>query len=327
MLDMDHRSSFNTARLGYVIIESERLDRWLTFGKDAIGLQAEYLSEDALSFRIDRHTRRFLIRKGSSEDFTALGFQIQDRNSLNRILEILKKKNVEVRKGSGVEAELRGVDSFWEFSGPKGLKIEMFTDPILTDIPLDMLSGGFVTDQFGMGHVAMVSKHPEKLIGFWQEVFGARVSDFIEQKMSGVTLDITFLRMNPRHHSIAVAATRGLRLDPIPTRIQHLNIEAKNLEDMTGAYLRCRNLGFEIARGIGQHPNDLELSFYVITPSGFELEVGWNPISVNELNWKENQYKGISDWGHRPEIPMLLPKLKEFRQGFSSLFRSEYIPF
>ncbi|PJZ25674.1 extradiol ring-cleavage dioxygenase [Leptospira hartskeerlii] len=327
MFEVGSENLFNSVKLGYVIVESDHLERWLTFGKDAIGLHAEYLSEDMLSFRIDRHIRRFLIKKGNAEDFTSLGFQVKDENSLKSILEILKERRIEVRRGSGIDANLRGVESFWEFLGPKGLRIEIFINPILTETPLNMLSKGFVTEQFGMGHFAMVSKQPEKLIEFWKEIFGARISDYIEQKMSGVTLDITFLRMNPRHHSIAIAATRGLRLDPLSTRIQHLNIEMRNLEDMTNAYQRCKELGFEIAHGIGQHPNDLELSFYVITPSGFEFEVGWNPISVSEIDWKQNKYKQISAWGHEPEISTALSRFNEFRRGFFSLFRSEYIPF
>ncbi|MGJ4788112.1 extradiol ring-cleavage dioxygenase [Leptospira koniambonensis] len=327
MFETEPANLFNSAQLGYVIIESNHLEKWLTFGKEAIGLHAEYLSEDTLSFRMDWHTRRFLIKKGDAEDFTTLGFQVNDENSLKNILEILKKRKIEVRKGSGIESSLRGVESYWEFFGPKGLKIEIFANPILTETPLNMLSKGFVTEKFGMGHVAMVSKQPEKLIEFWKEIFGARISDYIEQKMSGVVLDITFLRINPRHHSIAIAATRGLRMDPLSTRIQHLNIEAKNLEDMTQAYRRCKELGFEIAHGIGQHPNDLELSFYVISPSGFEFEVGWNPIPVSEIQWKQNKYKQISAWGHEPEISTALSRLNEFRRGILSLFRSEYIPF
>ncbi|TGJ99531.1 extradiol ring-cleavage dioxygenase [Leptospira semungkisensis] len=319
--------SFNFAELGYVVIESNYLERWLVFGRDGIGLHAEYLSEDMLSFRIDQHARRFLIKKGTSEDLTSLGFRIKDENSLQNILGILKKRNISVKKGNGFDASLRGVDAFWEFSGPKGLKIEIFTQPILTETPLNMLSQGFVTEQFGMGHVAIVSKQPEKLIEFWQEIFGARISDRIEQRMSGVILDITFLRMNPRHHSLAIAATRGLRMDPLPTRIQHLNLEVKNLEDMTQAYHRCKELGFEIAHGIGQHPNDLELSFYVITPSGFEFEVGWNPIAVNENEWKQNKYNRISAWGHEPENATAFSRWNEFARGFLSLFRSEYSPF
>ncbi|EPG73261.1 putative 2,3-dihydroxybiphenyl 1,2-dioxygenase [Leptospira fainei serovar Hurstbridge str. BUT 6] len=327
MFNGDKNDLFNSVKLGYAVIESNKLEEWYSFGKEAIGLHAEFNNEDSLSFRLDNHKKRILIRKGEAEDFTCIGFQIKNEHSLNLILERLKKRKVTITPGGAAQAFLRGVNSFWQFKGPKGLNIELFIDPILTEAPLEMLSKGFVTEEFGMGHVAMVSKRPDDLVEFWKEIFGARISDYIEQKMSGLTLDITFLRLNPRHHSLAVAATRGLRMDPITARIQHLNIETKNLADMTGAYHRCKDLGFEIAHGIGQHPNDLELSFYVITPSGFEFEVGWNPLPVNEIEWKQSKYKQISTWGHRPEISTVLSRLGEFRKAFVSLFRSEYIPF
>jgi hypothetical protein len=52
---------------------------------------------------------------------------------------------------------------------------------------------------------------------------------------------------------------------------------------MVGAYQRVRELGFSMAWSIGQHTNDKELSFYCVTPSGFELEVGWNPIPPSSV--------------------------------------------
>ena len=63
-----------------------------------------------------------------------------------------------------------------------------------------------------------------------------------------------------------------------------------------------RGMGFAIANAIGQHPNDRELSFYVATPSGFEIELGWNPIVVSRRGGlAARDYQGISLWGHFPE--------------------------
>ncbi len=45
---------------------------------------------------------------------------------------------------------------------------------------------------------------------------------------------------------------------------------------------------------VGQHTNDKELSYYAMTPSGFEWEVGWNPIAVDEKTWEPTAYQGIS---------------------------------
>jgi hypothetical protein len=102
-----------------------------------------------------------------------------------------------------------------------------------------------------------------------------------------------------------------------------LNIQAATLDDMTTAYQRIKQLGFTMALGIGQHTNDKELSFYARTPSGFEWEVGWNPIVVDEATWEPTTHRGISIWGHTPEGQTVIDKLNQFRLGVSSLGRGE----
>ena len=67
-----------------------------------------------------------------------------------------------------------------------------------------------------------MSRERDRTIAFWQKLFDARISDRIEiSSGKRVALDVTFLRMNERHHSVAIAATRGPRIDMFPTRVQH----------------------------------------------------------------------------------------------------------
>ena len=106
--------------------------------------------------------------------------------------------------------------------------------------------------------------------GYYDTVFHARLSDYIDETISGVKLKIRFPRVNERHHSVAIAAVRGLPVNPIRTRVQHLNIQAAELDDMVDSYQRVTALGFHMVLAIGQHTNDRELSCYAITPSGFE---------------------------------------------------------
>jgi hypothetical protein len=157
--------------------------------------------------------------------------------------------------------------------------------------------GGFVTAQSGMGHVAIASKKPHQMRGDYNTVFDARLTDYIDETISRVKLKIRFLRVNGRHHSVAIAAVNRLPLNPI-ARIQHLNLQAADLDDMTSAYQRVKERGFDMALGVGQHTNDKELSFYAMTPSGFEWEVGWNHIVIDERTWEPTTYQGISVWGH-----------------------------
>ncbi len=108
------------------------------------------------------------------------------------------------------------------------------------------------------------------------------------------------LHVNERHHSVAIAAVNRLPINPIRTRIQHLNIQVAELDDMTASYQRVKQLGFNMALAVGQHTNDKELSYYAMTPSGFEWEVGWNPIVVDEKTWEPTHVSGHQHLGPHP---------------------------
>ena len=46
---------------------------------------------------------------------------------------------------------------------------------------------------------------------------------------------------------MAIAAVNRLPANPIRTRIQHLNIQVADLDDMTASYQRVKELGFHMA--------------------------------------------------------------------------------
>lgn len=314
-------SVFGGVRLGYLAVESRKLLDWHRFGADAIGLHVDELSRDALRFRIDDHECRFLIQRGPAEDLTAIGWQIADHETFDRVLARVVDRGVPVREGTAEEAALRGVERLWRFPGPKGITQEIFTAARTTSARLRMMSSGFVTGAAGMGHVAMTARDPRAIHRYFATVFDSRLSDYIDENIAGLTLKIRFLRVNERHHSIAVAGIRGVGLDPIRTSVQHVNIQVADLEDMLDAYQRVRDLGFRMAWTVGQHTNDRELSFYCISPSGFEFEVGWNPIVVTsalEQAWQVSTYKGISIWGHDDVGLRALDRLGELRQAVIS---------
>ncbi len=317
---------FGRVRMGYALVASRRLEQWQRFCGDAMGMHVRR-EAGALVCRLDDHARRLVVVEGVAEDIAALGYQLDDDATLQTVLRRLCEKSVAVQEGDAVGAALRGVERYWRVIGPKGLPIEVFTRPLLSEDPLDMLASGFCTGASGMGHVAITSRRPDAMQAFWQQIFDARLSDRIEDRVSGLAMDFTFMRLNERHHSVAVAATRGLKLDPIRTRIHHLNIQPAQLEDLSAAYVRCRKLGFRIANSVGQHPNDRELSFYVVTPSGFLMEYGWAPIAVDETTWEPGLHQGISVWGHTPREAALGDKLSELACALRSLTRTEYTPF
>ncbi len=317
-------SVFGSVHLGYIVIETQKFGDWRRFGRDAIGMHLDDASAETMRFRLDDNECRFLLQRGPAEDVTALGWQLDDHETFDTILARVRQHGVPVVEGTDEEVALRGVERLVRFPGPNGLTQEVFTRARTAATPLQLVArGGFVTGAAGMGHVAVTTTRPHGVRGYYNTVFDARLSDYIDETISGVKFKIRFLRMNERHHSVAIAAVNRMPLNPIRTRIQHLNIQVADLDDMTAAYQRVKELGFRMALGVGQHTNDKELSFYAVTPSGFEWEVGWNPIVVNENTWEPTTYRGISIWGHTREGQTIIEKFSQLKTGATSLLRDE----
>ena len=317
-------SVFGKAHLGYVVIETQKFSDWRRFGRDAIGMHLDDGPSDVMRFRLDDNECRFLLQHGPAEDVTALGWHLHDHEAFDTVLARVKGHGVPVTEGTDEEAALRGVERLVRFPGPNGLDQEVFTRARTGAAPLRMVTGGgFVTGAAGMGHVAITTRKPHQLRGYYDAVLDARLSDYIDETISGLKFKIRFLRVNERHHTVAIAAVNGVRLNPIRTRVQHLNIQVAELDDMVGASQRVKQLGFRMALGVGQHTNDKELSFYAMTPSGFEWEVGWNPIVVDEATWEPATHQGISIWGHTREGQTIVEKLAQFKTGAASLLHQE----
>ncbi|WP_293013278.1 VOC family protein [Mycolicibacterium sp.] len=313
-------SVFGNVSLGYLVVETERFADWRRFGRDAIGMHLDDLDSDALRFRLDEQQCRFLLRRGPAEDVTALGWQVDDHETFDEILGRVHRCGVPVTVGTDEDAALRGVERLVRIPGPNGIAQELYTRAHI-DGQLSVAGKGFVTGEFGLGHVAVTSTRPHQMRGYYNTLLDARLSDFIDETMSGVKVKIRFLRVNRRHHSVAIAAVNRLPINPIRTRVQHLNIQVAELDDLTDSYQRVRALGFGMALGVGQHTNDRELSYYAVTPSGFEWEVGWNPLVVDESTWKPTTHQGISIWGH--EMQSSVDKLGQFTTAVRSLLHRE----
>ncbi len=318
-------SVFGNVALGYVVIESNRFTDWRRFGEDAVGMHCDELDSDTIRFRLDDHQCRFLLRRGPAEDVTAIGWRLDDHRTLDEVIARVTAYGLPVVEGSSQEAALRGVQRLLRFPGPKGLAQEVFTTASTSPAPPRIRHRGFVTGAGGIGHVAITSTKPDALQAYFGMAFDARLTDFIDETISGMKMKIRFLRVNERHHSVAIANVRRLPIDPIRTRVQHLNVQVSELDDMVDSYQRVSTLGFDMALGIGQHTNDRELSFYARTPSGFEWEVGWNPVTVDEDTWEPTTYQGISIWGHTRTGQTVIEKLAQFKTAAASLTRREHV--
>jgi 3,4-dihydroxy-9,10-secoandrosta-1,3,5(10)-triene-9,17-dione 4,5-dioxygenase len=76
--------------------------------------------------------------------------------------------------------------------------------------------------------------------------------------------------------------------------------EVNDRNDVGRAFDRAWNAELAIASGLGRHDNDGMFSFYVVSPAGFQVEVGYGGRRIGP-GWTDNRrYDRISIWGHQP---------------------------
>jgi 2,3-dihydroxybiphenyl 1,2-dioxygenase len=156
----------------------------------------------------------------------------------------------------------------------------------------------FKTGRQGLGHIVLSCRDADLMQAFYCDLLGFRLSDIINTEIiPGRPLRLRFLRCNARHHSLALAPV------PIPKKIVHLMVEVCDLNDVGRAMYRCLDAQVHLSMTLGRHANDEMLSFYPLTPSGFDIEYGWGGLTVDDERWHVLTHETTSAWGHRFQRP------------------------
>jgi catechol 2,3-dioxygenase-like lactoylglutathione lyase family enzyme len=109
---------------------------------------------------------------------------------------------------------------------------------------------------------------------------------------------VRFYHCNARHHTLAVGYSPA---GHPPFRLNHIMFEVNKEEDVGAAFDRVRTAGIRVDAGLGRHDNDRMFSFYIGTPAGFRIEVGFGARQISQP-WSDNRrYERPSVWGHLPE--------------------------
>src|SRR5262249_10623579 len=146
-------SVYGAVQLGYVFVESPRIQDWKRLAADGIGMALSVDSPTLFAFRTDAHARRLIVNKSAQEDL-AIGWQVANESALQTILNRLKARKIDVQEIASEEAAVRGAKRIWRFIGPKRQQFELFTEPVLDATAPKLLTSGFVTGERGLGHVA-----------------------------------------------------------------------------------------------------------------------------------------------------------------------------
>ena len=276
-------------QLGYLGISVGDIDAWERFATLVLGLQADGREADgSLSLRMDEYQRRFTVYPGGNDDIAYAGWQVPDEHILSEMADQVKAAGVKVSQGDREEAKARGVEGLIKFDDPNGVPTEIFYGPAIRfDNPFNSPRPitGFVTGDQGLGHAVLFVADLDSSVRFYRDVLGLRISDYVR--------NLAFFHCNPRHHSLALIESRA------PKKLNHFMLQLNSINDVGAAYDFCQDQGVPITRGLGRHTNDHMVSFYLRTPSGFEVEYGWGARAVDDATWQVQRHEKGSIWGHR----------------------------
>jgi biphenyl-2,3-diol 1,2-dioxygenase len=171
----------NVGSLGYIGIESMKLNEWRTYCTDFLGLMDMSDGAEELRFRLDDQQWRIGIQQGEREDLVFAGYDARDKATLTTICDQLTELGYEPARNEELAA-VRGVASLYTVADPDGLQVELYYGATeLAEVPFASPTGvtGFVTGDLGLGHIVLYTKDENKKYEFYTDGLGFCLSDTI----------------------------------------------------------------------------------------------------------------------------------------------------
>lgn len=293
--------------LGYWGIEASDPAAWRHFLIDQIGLMDGGKGLDGADvYRNDCYASRVRVHEGAADDVTYVGWEVDGASELAAIAKRLSEAGYAARQGGLELARARQVEDLVVIDDPDGVKVEIYWGAERAQRPFASIvtPGGFVTGEDGVGHFVILAQDAEKTRHFYADLLGLKLSDYIRvPHPDGSATHLTFLHANARHHSLAFGQ---VPFKP-KRKIQHISFQTNEMSDVGFAFDRFIAAGTPVAQTLGHHPNCGTFSFYVRSPSGIDVEMGWGSLEIDDAVWVPKTYSQLSDWGHNVQLPLVEP--------------------
>ena len=291
-------------RLGYLVFEAKRPERWAEFCERTLGLPAPLINPDgSRGWQLDDQAQRLIVQAGPSDDVAAIGLHCASEQVLDALARRLAQAGYAVREGEAQLCTTRRVRRLAHTVDPAGNAVELFVEPDEAAHPFVSAAfpEGFRTGELGLGHAVLVSNDLPAMEAFYGGVLGFGVTERLATKVGPIEVRGTFMHCNARHHSIALFDL------PLPKRMHHFMLQAARLADIGLAFERAQRHKVPLSLGLGQHPDpDGTFSFYGATPSGFDFEIGAGTRDIDPRGWQVQHTQVTSTWGHKPQLRMQL---------------------
>ncbi|AYJ87084.1 glyoxalase [Sphingomonas paeninsulae] len=287
--------------LAYIRVQSRDLSAWSRFAETVVGAAAT-MDDDGkrLLLRIDARPWRFRIELADTDRYLCAGLECAGEADYLAVLDRVRNAGVTITDGDPVGTRERHVQAFASFNDPAGNAIELCWGNTIAGTPFVSPIGvpSFVTGEMGFGHVVLPTDKYIETRAFYKDLLGFGDSDEMRVYFPGGPekgLGMSFMHAaGPRHHAVAVGEF------PAPSGLIHTMVEVPSVDDVGLAYDRALAAGVHISSTIGRHTNDKMLSFYMRTPSGFDIEYGCDGQQFPDWSVVTPTFTIKEDlWGHK----------------------------
>lgn len=293
--------------MGYLGIETSKLEEWRTYGPEVMGFQlaaSPQTDPDSLYFRTDDRRHRFALHPGKIDRIAYIGWEARGKLEFQAAVQRFRDAGVEVEVGDAALCELRGVKAVIRFRDPVGYQHELFYAQkwMPRSFTPGRPHGGFVADSRGLGHVVLITpEFPPELEQFFTQVMGFHYYGAGAGK--GTTAFYRSKLNNSTSHDIAFGYGPG------KMGIQHIGLFVKALRDVGETFDIVKQRNIPLMMTLGEHTQDPHISFYHFSPGGFAFEV------ITELEpWHHDGFElnpeKLSKWGHEIVGPILGPSVR-----------------
>lgn len=284
--------------LAYIVAETTDLGKWREYAEQVLGMMACTAPDGALHLKMDERQFRIAVQRGERDAYVATGWEVASQAAFAVAVDALRAAGVEVALGGAALCAQRCVQQLAAFDDPSGNRHEIVWgfQSAFRHFASPAGVARFITGDIGMGHVVLPALAFEATMRLFCDVLGFGLADMFNFKPAGdagPTLPIYFLHCNNgRHHSLALAGF------PVPSGCVHLMVEVESMPEVGRAMDRMAAHGVQQSSTLGQHTNDKVTSFYMKSPSGFDVEFGYGGTVVDWASHITHEFTQVSLWGH-----------------------------
>ena len=252
MLERADRPAQRVRRIAHATFETPDIERQLVYYTEVLGLSVVDRTPDRAWLATGGDHHSVILYRGSEPACRRLGFQTGPGADLGDYEKYVRSQGVQTERR-------RDADPFTPdiltFDDPKGTRIEIFADR--PGRPAGYAAKGVVPNK--LGHVAFNVVDIQKVVSFYVDVLGFRVSDWMGDFFA-------FLRCGADHHTINLVDSNRVRMN-------HIAFELRDWAHVETALDHLSRHGCPLVWGPGRHGIGHNIFTYHRDPDGQMIEL------------------------------------------------------